>query len=1088
MTSETRGDQPAGEARSDSAERGPPIVGVGASAGGVAALQTLVEDLPSESGIAWVVVQHMAPHRPSELSTILGRKSDIPVVEVESDTRVEGDHVYVIAPGHVMTVSQGVLRSVHEGSDLAARRTSIDAFLLSLAEDRGENCGCALLSGAGSDGTLGLKAVKEAGGLTLTQTLHTAEYDSMLLSAIRTGLVDREVDVADMPGLFTDFLVRHRSVARDAELSPAQRHRICEILRSAIGHDFGGYRSSTIDRRIRRRMQLLGMSSVEDYIKVMAEDGQEPSRLFRDLLIGVTQFFRDPDSFAALSEHALDTILADKTADDEVRVWVPGCATGEEAYSLAMILLERREQMESPPEVKIFGSDIDESALHVARLGRYPQGIASDVSAERLARFFRIEGGSYVVKPQLREMCLFVQHNLLSDPPFSRIDMISCRNLLIYMTPDLQKRVMPVFHYALRPGGLLFLGPAENPGSRDKLFAEIDRTHRIFRRGSESARMPAFPIAGGNGRQTPPAQRSTGAPAADTDPAIRTAHRLLERYTPAYVIVDGDFEILESSSGTGAVLELPSGRPNANLAAMIRGELATDVKAAVAKVLSTGERLVRRDLSLWHEDEQRQFTLVVEPLRTAEQHDQRCLVIFQIGAVMPDRAARAERRQGGDAEIVRALEMELQTTRERLQSTMEELETSNEELRASNEELSSVNEELQSSNEELETSKEELQSINEELRTVNSELTARVDDLGRANSDLKNLFSNTRIAMLFLDRDNRIRSFTPPAKPLFHLRDHDVGRPLGELAGRIDFQALKEEVADVIRSGQQVEHEVEARNGAVQTLLMRMLPYRDENERIEGAVLTFVDITERKQSEERLSAMVSELNHRVKNNLASVQAMVRQAAKRTDTREELLEVLEGQLHAMSTAHDILSRREWEGACLDELAEAVLMPFTGSGSDRLKIEGPDVALRAETAVALGLVLQELATNAGKYGAWAGERGAVSLAWDHDTREDGGLRIVWSECGGPPVTPPDRLGFGLQFVERSATHELRGDCAYEFPAEGFRCTLEIPTGARLVQVGASDPQRARAVRSGGARARRAPPRGRRGASASTEAAGP
>jgi two-component system CheB/CheR fusion protein len=1028
----------------------PPIVGVGASAGGVGALQELVASIPEGTGIAWVLIQHMAPHRTSELAGILARKAKVPVTEVTEETDVEPDRIYVISPGRIMTIRSGRLRLV-EDDDPLSRRTSIDAFLLSLAEDQKEHAGCALLSGAGTDGTLGLKAVKEAGGLTLTQTLQTAEYDSMLLSATRTGLVDREADIAAMPGLFVDFLVRRRPVAREVQVEDGERREICDILRRATGHDFAEYKSSTIDRRIRRRMQMRGIDTLAGYVGLMRDDSHEPARLFRDLLIGVTQFFRDPESFAVLSKDVIGKIFENKTMDDEIRVWVPGCATGEEAYTLAILFQEAREKVESPPEVKIFGSDIDESALHFARVGRYPHSIAADVSSRRLEQFFDGEDGSFIVRPQLREMCLFAQHNLLRDPPFSRIDLISCRNVLIYMNADLQKRLMPVFHYALRPGGHLFLGPAENVGSTEKLFAETDRKHRIFRRIGDTARLPEFPIAGGDGKDRRAKAPGGGGDPAEADPALRTAHRLLERYSPAYVIVDDDFDILEASSGTGAFLELPRGRPKANLAAMARTELAVDIKASVSKVLSTGERLVRDGLLIGHDAERRYLTLIVEPLPNADAGDRRVLVVFQTGPAAIAETTESARRRGGDEELVRALELELQTTKERLQSTLEELETSNEELRASNEELSSVNEELQSSNEELETSKEELQSINEELRTVNNELSARVEELSRANSDLKNLFTNTRIAMLFLDTEFRIRNFTPPAKPLFRLRDHDMGRPLDELAGRIDFQALKAEVAQVIETGEAIEHEVEARNGEAQTLIMRVLPYRDENENVQGAVLTFIDITERKKTEQHLTDIVSELNHRVKNNLASVQGMVRQSARRTGTREDLIAMLNGQLQAMAAAHAMLSRDDWRGARLPDLAEAILSPFIGEASPRLDLRGPRFELRPEVVLPLGLILQELATNAVKHGAWAGETGDVALHWSRIEDDGNALRIVWTETGGPDVVAPEAESFGLTFVSRSVEHELRGACAHEFRDEGYRCTLVLPADSVLGRLG-------------------------------------
>ncbi len=1028
-----------GEARRQSSS--PPLVGVGASAGGVSALQELVKHIPKDSGIAWVLIQHMAPNRESDLAGILARRTDAPVVQVVEDTTIEADSIYVNSPGSVIRVKKGVLHPV-SGDDPLARRTSIDAFLMSLAEDQGEHAGCALLSGAGSDGTLGLKAVKEAGGLTLTQALGTAQYDSMLLSALRTGLVDREADLADMPELFADFLIRRRPIVRGVEVMDGERLEICEILRRVIGHDFSGYKSSTMDRRIRRRMQMLGISSLSEYVEHLKDDAREPSRLFRDLLIGVTQFFRDSESFMAVAGQVLTPVLEGKNEDDEIRIWVPGCATGEEVYSLAILILEKAAELDSVPDIKIFGSDIDENALHAARLGRYPRSIAADVTKERIERFFESEDGTFVVRPNVREICLFAQHNLLRDPPFSRMDLISCRNVLIYMETALQKRLMPVFHYALKPNGFLFLGPAENPGSDQKLFAEIDRKHRIFRRMGERAKLPDFPIAGGDGRERGPQKRNESVKETNAQKeAYRAAQRLLERYSPAYVIVDSDFEILEASSGTGSFLELPRGRPSANLAAMARSELAVDIKAAVSQVQASGQRLVRTDLTVGSDQDRKHLALTVEPLPAGEDGQLLYLIVFQIGAAAMAESTEAARRRGGDGELIRMLEQELQTTKERLQSTLEELETSNEELRASNEELSSVNEELQSSNEELETSKEELQSINEELRTVNNELSTRVEELSRANNDLKNLFSNTRIAMLFLDKDLRIRNFTPPAKPLFRLRDHDLGRPLDELAGRIDFEALKAEVGEVIRDGKQIEHEVEARNGEQQTLIMRVQPYRDEQNQVQGAVLTFVEITERKRFEEELATMVSELNHRVKNTLAIIQALVRQSAGAASTKQQFLDLVMGRLQAMSKAHGILSNADWKGADLERLIRAILSPFAEPESGRLDVAGPELNLRPTSVVTLGLILQELATNAGKYGAWSDQNGRVSLSWNFSSDHER-LRIEWHESAGPDVEPPDSLGFGLNFITRSAKHELDGTCTPEFKSDGFRCVLDLP----------------------------------------------
>ncbi len=1031
----------AGSVRATTAASVPPVVGVGASAGGISAYRSFVKAIPAGSGIAWVLIQHMAPARESQLREILQRETELPVVEVTSRMSVAPDHVYVIAPGRTMTIKGGTLMPVADHDPLS-RRTSIDAFFLSLSEDQGEHAGCALLSGAGTDGTIGLKSIKEAGGLTLTQTLGEAEYDSMLLSAVRTGLVDRELSVEDMPGAFVEFLVRRAPISAEAQVQDGERLEVCKLLREATGHDFSGYKSSTVDRRIRRRMQMAGTDSLAAYLERLRENKAEAINLFRDLLIGVTQFFRDPDAFIALAQSVIPKLLAGKTEDDEIRVWVPGCATGEEAYSLAMLFQEQTASLPSVPNLKIFGSDIDDNALHFARLGRYPKGIAADVSPERLERFFDSEDGTYCIRSQLREMCLFAQHNMLRDPPFSRIDLISCRNVLIYMNADLQRRLAPVFHYSLKPEGYILFGPAESPG-QPKLFRETDRKHRIFQRIGESARLPDFPIAAGDGRDRALPRPSPGLRSEEVEGLSgQAARRVLADFAPAYVVIDTDYDILEASTGTGEYLELPGGRPRMNLGAMARSGLAVDVRAAVAKVMATGQRETRTGLTIGSGDQRRQLTLTVEPLPSRSRSDSLYLVVFQDGPVVGEPpTTRSARRH--DDEVARALEIELQTTKERLQSTLEELETSNEELKASNEELSSVNEELQSSNEELETSKEELQSINEELRTVNNELSSRVDDLARANNDLKNLFANTEIAMLFLDQQFRIMNFTPSAKPLFHLRDHDIGRPLDELAGRLDFKELKAEVEAVVAEGTGREREVQTNGGETpRTFILRILPYRDDQNMTGGAVLTLIDISERKRSEERLSAMVSELNHRVKNALAVVLAVIHQTKARGASSDEFAEIVEGRVNAMAAAHNLLSERAWERAGLDDVARRVLLPFAEADSDRLTLVGSAIELRPAAVVSVGLILHELATNAAKYGAWSTAKGAVVLRWEYVLNDPGTLRVIWKETGGPPATAPAREGFGLRFVRRSAEFELHGRCQPDFGANGFECVFELP----------------------------------------------
>lgn len=1018
------------------------MVGIGASAGGVGAFQNFVAHVPRRSGIAWVLVQHMAPDRESHLTEILAQRSPIPVKEVSETTLVEPDQIYVIAPGRTMTVHDGALRSVAQNDELA-RRTSIDAFLLSLARDRGGACGCALLSGAGTDGTLGLKAVKEAGGITLTQDLGTAEYDGMLLSALHTGLVDLELPVENMPGAFVNFLSRAGADGYPF-ISDGDRRRICDVLRKTSGHDFSGYKQGTFERRVRRRMQLLGVSDLPEYVERLEGERGEPTNLFRDMLIGVTQFFRDPEAFAAVAEVVFPKILEEKSADEEVRLWIPGCSTGEEAYSFAMMLQEHAAALDSPPRLRLFASDIDDNALQVARLGRYPKSIEADVSPERLERFFDKEDGTYIVRNQLREICLFAQHNVLRDPPFSRIDLISCRNFLIYLESKLQKRLIPVFHYALRPEGFLFLGPAEGAQQEPKLFVEADRKHRIFRSYGRSGRLPEFPLVPGDGKHLPAPSPAFAAGSEASGLAANASRRIMERYAPTYVVIDNEYEILETSRGTGAYLELPGGRPRTNLTAMARSGLAIDVKSALVRVRETGTPEKRR-VALGHGKNLKYVMLTVEPLPTGGAAPPLYLVIFEDmpGPVqVPE--GKNERDSGG--QFVRALELEFHTTKEQLQTTKEELETSNEELKASNEELSSVNEELQSSNEELETSREELQSINEELSTVNTELRTRVDELSPANSDLKNLFANTRIALLFLDRQLRIQNFTQPAKELFRLRDHDMGRPLDELAALVKFDNLKDEVRAVIDSGKSLEDEVREMVGnEPRTFIMRLLPYLAEDEAIEGAVLTLIDISERKAFEERLSHMVSELNHRVKNTLSVVQGVLHQSGRRASTIEEYQVMTEGRIHAMAAAHGLLSEADWRHADLRELAIGALAPFTEGSAERLRLSGPAIEVRPEAAVPLAMVLHELGTNALKYGAWSAASGTVELRWEVAHDDHGTLRLRWTEQGGPAPRKPAKLSFGLEFVRRSIEHQLEGKCRMDFAKQGFRCAVDLPTDA-------------------------------------------
>ncbi|MBS0523401.1 MAG: hypothetical protein JSS04_07160, partial [Proteobacteria bacterium] len=761
------GDEPA-EERPKEENHGPvvvPVVGIGSSAGGLSALEGLLPAIPADSGLAFVVVQHLDPDHESSLAALLQRLSPIPVATIKNETAVEPNHLYVIPPNASLTLSDDRLHLAPPVEN-RGQRTPIDGFFLSLAGARAEKAAGIILSGSGSDGTLGLRAIKEHGGLTIAQ--EGAEYDGMMRSAVRSGMVDFVLPLDRIPSKLAEYFHHLDDHRRPAESQDAADHlmQICALLRTRTGHDFSGYKDKTVARRVQRRMQVLQLDSVPAFIERLRKEPGEVDTLLQDLLIGVTNFFRDPQAFAALEEKVIPALFEGKGPDDTVRVWVPGCSTGEEAYSIAILLREHMPKGQGAPKLQIFASDIDEPALAVARIGRYPATIARDIPPNRLERYFVREDGTYRIASDLRELCLFSAHNLLRDAPFSKLDLISCRNLLIYLTPELQNRLIPLFHYALNEDGYLFLGSSENLTRHSRLFATLDKPHRIFRRRTQvERRLPEFPLTAPEGvrRKAPQAQRT----ASGQEPLQALAERqLLDRYSPSYVIINADGDVLHGSSRTGKYLELSAGVPKIDIFSMARPGLRPDLRAGVHKAMSSGQVVVQKNVLVGTNGGRQLIDLVIQPLRTSAMHDPLYLVVFQdIGGIKSAQDAEAphdeDELENGN---LRQLELELRSTKERLQTTTEELESANEELKSGNEELSSMNEELQSANEELETSKEELQSINEELQTVNAELNARVEELSRANSDIANLLESTQIATVFLDRNLTVKNFTPAAK------------------------------------------------------------------------------------------------------------------------------------------------------------------------------------------------------------------------------------------------------------------------------------------------------------------------------------
>ena len=1184
------GDKPPDSAEQESRSAGVPVIGIGSSAGGLTALEGLLPSIPSDSGLAFVVVQHLDPDHESALTQLLRRLSPIPVSLIENKTAIEPDNLYVIPPNTALTLVDDRL---HLAPPVEQRgpRMPIDGFFLSLAEARGEQAAGVILSGSGSDGTLGLRAIKEHGGLTIAQD--GAEYDGMMRSAVRSGMVDFVLPLDRIPGKLADYF-RHIGERRpQVEAAGVADHlnQICILLRTRTGHDFSGYKDRTVARRVQRRMQVLQIDSVPDFIERLRKDPPQVDALLQDLLIGVTNFFRDPQAFAALEQTVIPQLFEGKGPDDTVRIWVPGCSTGEEAYSIAILLREHLPRRSGVPKLQIFASDIDEEALQVARLGRYPASIARDIPPNRLDRYFVREDGTYRIASDLREMCLFSAHNLLRDAPFSKLDLLSCRNMLIYLTPELQNRLIPLFHYALNDGAYLFLGSSENLTRHTRLFATVDKPHRIFRRRTQiERRLPEFPLTAADVGHRPAAGARRGP--LEHEPLQTLAERqLLDRYSPAYVIINAEGDVLHGSARTGKYLELSPGVPKIDVFSMARSGLRPDLRASVHKAITTGQIVVQRGVQVGTNGGRQLVDLTVHPLRPSATHDPLYMVVFaDVGGIRgtPD----SETTAGDDLEnaSLRQLELELRTVKERLQTTTEELESSNEELKSGNEELSSMNEELQSANEELETSKEELQSINEELQTVNAELNARVEELSRANSDIANLLESTQIATVFLDRNFNVKNFTPTAKDLFRLVESDTGRPITHVRARFQADALQEDAERVMRTLGTLERQIDSTDSGAR-YVMRMMPYRTVDNVIAGVVITFVDvsrinaaearidellldqrerlanletlldmlpvgilivqdarqpgeiqvnrygagllgeavrgdgdtrlrrlggavrlfegerelgpdehplqralgaarpvdsvatslmrpdgtrstvmvtatpllgedgeargaisaivdISELKHAEAHHQILLHELQHRVKNIIATVSALAGRTLRPDLSLAEFVHAFQGRLRGMARTHELLSRSNWAGAPLGDLVESTLRSLVSLEPGGFSAKGPEVLLTPSAAATLGMVIYELATNAGKYGALSQPSGRLDVAWQLVGPVQGGrVELVWTESGGREVVRDLTPGFGLSFITRSIEYEMQGKAERGPAPGGLRWTIEFPSAQNM-----------------------------------------
>ncbi|WP_350029471.1 CheR family methyltransferase [Caballeronia sp. GAWG1-5s-s] len=1028
-----------------------PIVGVGASAGAVEALEGFFRGMPEKPGLACVIITHLSPNRESMLPEIVARFTAMPVHAIADNTRIEVDTVYLLPTDAVVTIEDGTLRVQSQDSHRRERKP-IDLFFAALAADVGELSAGVVLSGADSDGTLGIKAIKECGGLTLAQVADGfgPQHPSMPESAISTGLVDFAVPAEQMGrklanfaagGFMLDGLAEKAAASNQRDSIDEARNAICSILRHQVGHDFSGYKVNTFLRRVQRRMQVLDVETPQAYVARLSADAEEVAALFRDLLINVTSFFRDADAFEALADKVLPKLFEGRGVDDTVRVWIPGCATGEEVYSIAMLMHEQMDALDHPPRVQIFATDIDDAALGVARTARYPLPLLGGVSEERRQRFFVPDGSGHVLAKEVRDLCIFSPHSVIRDPPFSRIDLVSCRNLLIYFGTEIQSQVIPTFHYALRPDGYLFLGTSEGVSQFEELFTPIEKKHRIFRRRADVSPQLRVPLSVSSLKIGQIAGLATGRPTL-TGASLRLVadNHMLERFTPPHVLASSDGDVLYYSARTGKYLEAAIGAPTRQLFTMARKGLGLDLRSVFREAVESGRSVTRDGLVIEGEDGRVQvIDLTVEPLTDQTSGERMYLVVFDDqGPVLSREEALARAQATHDGTAVQ-FEKELRDTRERLQSMIEEYETALEELKSSNEELVSVNEEMQSSNEELAASREELVSLNEELHTVNLELSRKIEALDRSNSDLQNLFESTSVATVFLDRNLVIRSFTPAMDGIFHIRPIDRGRPITDLVSRLELHRLETDIEAVFNEDTPREHHVCSTDG-LSHFLVRLAPYHNGQRTLDGVVVTFINVTGMVHAEQRQSVLIAELQHRTRNLLTVIQSI----AQQTLAQDGALETFNSRLRALGRLQGLVGEADGNLVNLGDIVKLEFEALGVSGSDRIGLGGPVVPLGFRNIQTIALVLHELSTNAVKYGALKDGAARLQLRWKVELAGSGAASLVidWIESGVSVAPDSSKIGFGRQLIEKALRFSLHAHTELVFNADGVSCHIEIP----------------------------------------------
>ena len=1105
------------------------VVGIGASAGGLEALHDLLRDVRREDPAAYVVIQHLDPTHDSVLAELLDRRTALSVQQAADGTVLQPGHVYTIPPGARMLISDGRLRLTDFEQPRGLRRP-IDDFFESLAHDRGPAAACVILSGTGADGTLGLRAVKEHGGICVIQEPRTARYDGMPLSAESTGLVDYVLPPERIvPAILQFFDSSEMQQADDAMLADARL--ICQHLLERCGHDFSGYKMTTLVRRIRRRLQVLNIASTRDYLRHLQRQPDECEALLNEFLINVTRFFRDPEMFQTLREQAIRPMVA--AADgEELRVWVAGCSSGEEAYSVAMLIDTEMRAAGLRPRFTVFASDIDKKMIEIARAGTYPISALADIPEDMRAAYTTHRDALMQITPQLRDRVRFSLHSVLRDPPFARVDLISCRNLLIYLDEDLQGRVLPLFHYALRPGGYLFLGPSEGVRRESMHFTELDRPARLFQRDTTPARLPLdMPFLRAESDRSAPAPRSRkGDEVTGRDAAIAAQRRVLDRFAPASLQVSPAGEVLWTAGRLGRFLAVdPTARRPILAPQIVHPGLKEAVTAALDQVAGTGRAAIVRNLLARSDLGAQPVTLFAEPLP-----DRSVLLVFhEAGAqALPDTLDQTDELSVTESRSD-LLEEQLRLTRIELHGAVQELETANEELKSSNEEMMSMN--------------EELQSTNEELSTVNDELKSKIDDLTAANSDLQNFFSATKIPLLVVDRDVRVRNFTAAALQIFPLRRSDHGRPLADVSNVFASDVLLSMAAEVARQGEAQGTEL-LEAGGTRVWRVDAKPYRGPEGHLDGAMLVFEDVTalrdlrvEVERQEERLNAVrsmariavwhydapsrmltiddssdllglgqtaklplsafaaliapadrdglladlqacaagtpfrrvvspssdarsavrletaaarfgiddgdcrvlgvmldvtaaqsaatlreavISEMDHRVKNLFTQISAMLRMAARDTDDARTVVEEVCARINALASSHSLTTAQGPKSQVrLADLIATTLAPYDGA---RIDSTGDDLTIPARSVVPMSLILHELATNAFKYGVLGPVDGALQIAW----RRDGdGAVLDWTErYDTPQVQAVPDAGFGSILLE-GATSQIGGTLEVE-----------------------------------------------------------